>query len=352
MSEVYFVFIKSAVLCVLLFLVGAPLARKLGWVDRPDARKCHDRPVPLIGGLVICCCLWCVLPYIGASSDIIRIAVLTSVLLIMGALDDLLCLSPQCRLILQLLLVILLFHWAHVRLLEWASFLGLHNLVGWIVIPVGMIFLVGYVNAFNMIDGLNGLAASVALVQLLWLLIYAMALHNVEFSRLILIMMIWLGIFLMFNVGAFYQWRSQAFLGNAGSVFIGAWLAVLAIQLSQSAGSTIYPITILWVLAHPLFDCLAVLFWRYHNKQPLYVAARDHVHHILESILGARSAVLLMLLASSVLASIGYLLQLVRLEESLNWLCFISIFFCYQLGILRMRGVILHKKERNGKQAL
>ena len=348
MSTVHFVLFKSAVLCVLLFLFGAPLARKIGWVDRPDARKCHDAPVPLIGGLVICCCLWAVLPYMGASSDILRMAILTSVLLIIGTLDDLLSLSPQCRLIAQLLLVLLLFYWAHVRLLEWASFLGLHNLVWWLVIPVGIIFLVGYVNAFNMIDGLNGLAAGVALVQLLWLLIYATLLHNTQFSHLILAMMIWLGIFLMFNLGAFYQWRSQTFLGNAGSVFIGAWLAVLAIQLSQSHVATLYPITILWVLAHPLFDCVAVLLWRYHNKQPCYVAARDHVHHILENKVGARGAVVLMVLASFVLAAFGCLLQIVQLEESLNWVCFTVIFFCYQIGILRLRGVVLHKKRAQG----
>ena len=129
-------------------------------------------------------------------------------------------------------------------------------------------------NAFNMIDGINGLCAGCAMLALLLIGFYSGLIYD---SMLVLIIGSMIG-FLIFNL-RFFGKKRGVFLGDSGSNLVGFWVAWSAIYASQNIIYDVQPMTIIWFVAIPLLDCVGLIFSRIKKGKSWAAAGRDHIHH-------------------------------------------------------------------------
>ena len=155
--------------------------------------------------------------------------------------------------------------------------LGWNGELGWF----GMLFTVfavtGMMNAFNMIDGINGLCSGMVLSALCCLLLVGV---NSSSSLGLLITTGSLLGFILYNLGLFGKKRA-VFLGDNGSNFLGFFLAWTLIHYSSADLQIIRPVTALWLVAIPLWDTIILIVNRLRSGKGAFRAGRDHIHHIL-----------------------------------------------------------------------
>jgi UDP-GlcNAc:undecaprenyl-phosphate GlcNAc-1-phosphate transferase len=187
--------------------------------------------------------------------------------------------------------------------------------------------IVGLMNAFNLVDGLNGICAMLALVPLSFLIL----LGSYHSGSLILIGSI-LG-FLAYNLGYLGKKR-RVFLGDTGSNLLGFCLAIACIFYSQGyspAGVVISPVTALWFVAIPVLDCISVMTSRMINGIMPFRPGRDHLHHILlDKGLSSNQILVSYIFASGFLCGFGLIIQEYFVgQDYLSFLIFVIFSLCY-----------------------
>ena len=186
-------------------------------------------------------------------------------LLAIFLIDDLKNLKPRFRILIQCLLAIYMIFSTNIYLVSLGDLFGFGEIkLGIFSIPVTIFCVVGIMNAFNMMDGINGLCAGCAMLALLLIGFYSGLIYD---SMLVLIIGSMIG-FLIFNLGFFGKKRG-VFLGDSGSNLIGFWVAWSAIYASQSEIYNIKPITMLWFVAIPFLDCIGLIFSRIKKGKSL-----------------------------------------------------------------------------------
>lgn len=336
--------LKSSVIALIasLFCIWLlrPLAMRLGLVDRPSERKLHKQEVPLTGGIAMffgfCFALLSLhqslYPYRGMLAG-------SSILVLIGVVDDFRDLGSKLRLCGQLLAALLLVIWGSVVLHNWGDlfFLGAIKSGLW-AIPITAFVVIANINAMNMVDGQDGLAGGVALGQALLLLLLSTQLHRYVDQQLLTILIVLLVVFLAFNMRFPWRKRASVFMGDAGSTFIAFLLAWFAIDLSQQNVGLIKPITVLWIMSFPIYDLINVTGHRIRQRKPLLVASRDHFHHVLHVAgLNASLSTILLCTLSLVLGVVGLLLNYVGVPEGLQFMLWVAglIFYIYIVELTR-----------------
>jgi len=201
-----------------------------------------------------------------------------SILLVfVGLLDDLHELSPRSRFLAQIFSLLLMFFWGQIKL----TYLG--NLffykaqgLGFCSLPVSVIAGLGIINAINMVDGMDGLAGSLVLVELILLFYCAVISGQLPSAYLLFLMMVVVVAFLWLNFQIPGRSHAKVFMGDAGSMFLGFTLVWFLIELSQIGAHAITPVTMLWIMALPLFDTTAVMLYRLSKKRSLFSSDRQH----------------------------------------------------------------------------
>ncbi len=330
-----FVALFATLFCIWLL---KPMALQIGFVDRPGGRKLHGVETPLIGGIAMffgfCLALLtleCSLqPYRGLLAG-------SGLLLLMGVVDDFKGLGSRLRLVGQLFAAFLLINWGGLNLTHLGNlfFLGSVNL-GMSADLLTLVCVVGFINAMNMLDGQDGLAASIALVQVFFLLYLALCVHLMIDVRILMIVSIILIAFLGFNMPLPWRKKAGIFMGDSGITFIAFIIAWFSVHLAQFNLQKISPITILWILALPLFDLVHVCVSRILRGQSPLNAGRDHVHHLLQ-IAGFKTflSTFLLIIFSIVLGVIGLSLQAWHVPEAWQFLGFLSALALY-LAIVQL----------------
>ncbi|OGO90975.1 MAG: undecaprenyl-phosphate alpha-N-acetylglucosaminyl 1-phosphate transferase [Coxiella sp. RIFCSPHIGHO2_12_FULL_42_15] len=335
-------YIESSVIAVLacLFCIWLfkPLAIRIGLVDRPSSRKLHAHEPPLIGGIAIFFGFCFALLHLHVSLQPYRSLLAgSSVLILMGIVDDFHDLSARFRLLGQVMVALMLTSWGGLVLQNLGDilFLGDIKLLLW-GLPFTLLLVVTNLNAMNMIDGQDGLAGSIALGQTLWLLVFSHILHLQSLELLLIILAMLLVVFLCFNMC--FPWRKQAsiFLGDSGSTFLAFLLIWAAIQLANQG--VIKPIEILWVLALPLFDMGNVIIYRIRCGFSIFRAGRDHGHHVLERLgFSKMTSTNVLFLISGMLGGVGYGLYQFQISEGISFVAFVASFGVYLLVLEFMR---------------
>ena len=141
-------------------------------------------------------------------------------------------------------------------------------------VPFTIFCVVGVMNAFNMIDGINGLCAGSAMICLLLTGFYSGLIYD---SMLVLIIGSMIG-FLIFNLRIFGKKRG-VFLGDSGSNLIGFLVAWISIYTANNQFYDIEPISLVWFIAIPLLDCIGLIFNRIVKGISIASPGRDHIHH-------------------------------------------------------------------------
>ncbi|WP_189644599.1 UDP-N-acetylglucosamine 2-epimerase [Luteimonas gilva] len=300
---------SAIALAVTLFAIFAmrPWARRIGLVDKPDGRKRHRGRIPLIGGLCFFLGTLVGLSYLGYFDRFVSSLMAGAALIVVaGVLDDANDLSVRSRLAVEAGAIALVIAASNIYVDE----LGIYGLrLGVLGIPFTIVAIIGVINAFNMLDGIDGLAASVAMTSIGAILLFdqtgwaspgVLLLLQVLFAALIP--------YLCVNLG--WPDGRKIFMGDAGSTLIGFLLAWSLVFLSHGKVERLAPISVLWCVALPIMDTLAVMYRRIRQGRSPFKPDRQHLHHlVLDAGIPPRMALILIVAGSGLLILIGYALR-------------------------------------------
>lgn len=254
--------------------------------------------IAIFGGLILTILLSVeALSKIGHASLLI-ILVLT---LFVGLMDDWFDLKPLVKIVCQIIIGSLLFSFLDIRLSSFYGFLDVGTLPVLISYLLTVFTFVFISNAFNLIDGIDGLAAAFSLIVFFFFGIWFYLAGGTEFSIMCFALTGCMAAFLIFN------WEpSRIFMGDAGSLTIGVILAAVCIQfLNDNEKLPIDTairfhsplITVVCALIVPVTDTIRVVVIRLYKKAPLFAPDKRHIHHALISLgLSHRQGVLLLCL--------------------------------------------------------
>jgi UDP-GlcNAc:undecaprenyl-phosphate GlcNAc-1-phosphate transferase len=283
-------------------------------VDIPDrSRKFHKRPTPLTGGtgifmaIILSGKLYIDLNdlngYVPEFTYYLMVSSLP--LLLLFLIDDYRGLKASQRLFIQAGVSFFIIYTTGIQLESFDNLLGFGIIdLGILSIPVTIFCVVGIMNAFNMIDGVNGLCSGYAMISLLLIGFHSGLIYD---SMLVLIIGSMFG-FLIFNLRVFGEKRG-VFLGDSGSNLIGFWVAWSAIYCSQNPLYDSQPITMLWFVAVPLLDCIGLIFARLKQGIKISSPGRDHIHHKLMIKYSSEKTLVIILMVSLVTGLFGIFLN-------------------------------------------
>jgi UDP-GlcNAc:undecaprenyl-phosphate GlcNAc-1-phosphate transferase len=281
-----FSFLTSFLLAYWFIPQIAKLAQNFQLVDKPNQRKVHVNAVPLVGGLSIFLAVGLTLissiPLgfnFWASKNIL---VAIAVLVFLGTLDDKYDIRASLKLAVQLLLAHFLFQQGF-KVESFHGLFGIQEISPVMQYLLTLVLITGIVNAFNLMDGVDGLMAGISLVGFITFALLAALLNQ---TALILIFMAFIGAILAFMKYNFSQ-KSKVFMGDSGSLMIGLVFAISSLYLLQKSQNTPHIswvlIGIVAVLFIPVFDALRVFRKRAKmGKSPLS-ADKSHIHHLILS---------------------------------------------------------------------
>jgi UDP-GlcNAc:undecaprenyl-phosphate GlcNAc-1-phosphate transferase len=253
-------------------------ANALGLVDWPSRRKKHIGGIPLIGGLSIFVGVLAGSLWIDEYSGVVTCVLATALMLAaVGALDDRFNLSVRSRLLVQAAAVVAVASCTGLKIHTLGYVFGYHLELGALGLPLTLIAVIGLLNAFNMMDGIDGLAGGLAWVSIASILLYQGLAYWPGITVLLLLAAALLP-YLAANLGVVGR---KVFLGDAGSMVIGYLLAWTLINLSESIPPRLSTVDVLWCVALPTLDTLAVMVRRMRTGTSPFKADRGHIHHLL-----------------------------------------------------------------------
>ena len=261
------------------------LARKWGAVDVPkDGRRMHDHPIPRMGGLAIflgfLLSVILFIPFVqpdGLGFQLKGMLLGAVIIVVLGILDDIYALPALPKLIVQIVAAVIAV-WSG-NVIETISNPNIFSNdlyweLGWLSIPVTVIWIVAVTNAVNLIDGLDGLACGVSTISSMTVLVIALTVAEPTVAVLMACLAGGCIGFLPYNTNP-----AKIFMGDTGSTFLGYVLAVVSIQGLFKYYTLISFVVPFLMLGLPIFDtCFAFIRRIAHGQSPMH-ADRSHIHH-------------------------------------------------------------------------
>ena len=314
----------------------------------PNGRKEHKLPVPTMGGIaivagmIIALTLW--FPFsneIGQICFFFSIAVLFG----LGIMDDLKDLSAKYKFVVQIGLAALI-ALAGIRITSFDGLFGINELSLSAQYSFTILAIVGITNAFNLIDGIDGLAGGLAFMSLVTLGLFLTLSGDNNTALIAFALAGAVFAFLYFNFNP-----AKIFMGDTGSLILGFVIAVLCIRLLQINGSVANPILthapmfVLGIVLIPVFDTIRVFAMRIWKGGSPFEADKTHIHHLLTNrgfshVFATRT---IYFIHALILIEV-YLLQSVKQELIL---LFLIAFMLLAIVILRNIHVFIPKPGKN-----
>lgn len=341
-EEIMLAFLTSMVVAIYSIQRIIRFADSKRLYDEPDERKIHTRKISNLGGIGVF--MASMFTYFAFSNMRIfpRPDTLFSVsilLFFVGLKDDIDPVKPLRRLAYETICAAFIIYFTDVRIPSLFGVFGVYDLPYWVSCGLTVIFFLGCINAYNMIDGVDGLLGSLSVVGVV--LFGLMFLSSGEFLWAVLCASL-AGALIAFLI---YNWNpALIFMGNGGSMFLGTVFACLALRFMQLGVidltffsrnlhlKILMPHTIaLAVIAVPIFDMLSVFIIRICNRQSPFSADKRHTHHRLLDIgLSQRKTVLTLVAANVAIIAFAYFVQDTGALRSLLY----TILFCSFLQVL------------------
>ena len=267
------------------------LAKLKHITDDPDGRRKFQRaPVPLMGGhavifgvlsglLVAQCFLDC--------RDLFSAVLVACLLFRIGALDDIINMSPGSRFLIEILLSLVLIFGGNLVIDDFHGLFGIHRIPLGIAIPLTIVTFVGILNAINLIDGVDGLSSGFGIMTCTFFCIIFCLSGDWSWAVLTLVCAGALVPFFLHNV---FGSKSHIYLGDGGTLLIGSVLACFVIEVLRHDSPVARMIThwhgvcliamVLALLAEPIADCLRVMGWRIAKGLSPFRPDRTHMHQL------------------------------------------------------------------------
>lgn len=279
------------------------LAYKIGAIDVPkDARRVHDHPIPRLGGLAIfygfLISIMCFTVIEGQLRGILLGAL---IIVALGIVDDVKQLSAKIKFAVQLVVaVIVVMHGVVIRYISVPEFIVEGGILplGFMSIPITIMWIVGVTNAVNLIDGLDGLAVGVSSIATFSLFFIAILASEMQIAIITAALAgACLG-FLPYNFNP-----AKIFMGDTGSTFLGYMLSVICIQGLFKGYVVISFIIPFLILGLPIFDTAFAIVRRIWNKKPIMAPDRGHLHHrLMDMGFSQKQTVAILYVIASILA--------------------------------------------------
>lgn len=319
----------SAFMAIKIF---KPLAIDVGLVDKPNARKHHKGQIPLIGGIsIFTAVLAASLLWLPNTLELRMYLIASAMMVFIGALDDKYDLKVRIRIIGQIIIASLMIYGVGGYISNLGDLFGFGNVnLG----PFGIVFtyvaIIVVINAYNMVDGIDGLVGSLSLNTFTAIALLFLMSGNHGYLSYPLILATATLPYLMFNLGFFKKYTKKIFMGDAGSMFIGLSVIWLLSMGTQGENASFRPVTALWICAVPLMDMLAIVIRRYRKGKSPFKPDRDHLHHILQRAgLSSRQALIAISVFSVLMSTIGLLGEYFQVPESIELILFVLVFVLY-----------------------
>lgn len=291
-----FAFAMSAVCGFIMIPQILSFCKKRKLYDTPDDRKVHKNAIPRLGGVsfmpsmliatIVALLVWVYTSKgnkIGVSPWSIFFGVGITIIYITGVLDDIFGVKARVKLLMQIIVASLL-PMSYLYINNFYGFLGIYEIPA----IIGMILTVGVLvfimNAINLIDGIDGLSASLTLIALSGLFYIFQREQIWVYCILIAGLMGVLIPFLYHNIWGKEEKNQKIFMGDSGSLTLGYILGVLMIKfcmynpnvMPYQRGAMLLSVTLLLV---PTFDVFRIIIVRLLHRKPLFKADKNHIHH-------------------------------------------------------------------------
>ena len=327
--------------------------------DVPDARKIHNISITPLGGIAIFAGFifgLLLTVHFKDSFDFQYFIAATFVIFFLGLKDDILVISPVKKFIGQVLAAFLIIYDGRIQIRSMHGFLGIHELPEMFSLLLTYFAVIVIINSFNLIDGVDGLAGSLGLMSSFIFGIYFLNVNIPSYYILAFSLSGSLLAFLIFN----FQ-PAKIFMGDTGSLLIGAINAILVIKFINVANSSevSFPIASapaigFTILMIPLLDTLRVFSTRIFKRRSPFSPDRNHIHHLLldKRGLSHRGITLLLVTMNSLLVGLVYLER--SLGNTILIFSVIAFFFLFIAAVYyipsKPRLVIAKDlEEENGK---
>ncbi len=265
------------------------VAKEKGLVDMPGGRRAHTEITPSLGGIgifagvIFSVIMWT--PF-NTFGDLQYILASFVIIFLMGAKDDIDPISPYKKMVGQLAAAGILVFYAGIKLTSFQGVLGIYELPEWFAMPLSVFVIFICINAFNLIDGINGLAGSVATLISLTLGTWFLMVDRMDMAIISFGLIGATTAFLNYNYTP-----AKIFMGDTGSLLIGLICSMLAISFIEhniALNEEGHPLAVnsapavaIGILVIPLFDTLRVFTTRMlKGKSPFY-PDKTHIHHLL-----------------------------------------------------------------------
>ena len=279
------------VFCISLFFIPKirAIALKLNIKDLPNSRSSHSIAVPTFGGIAF------YISYIFAFfliqffyNNHVSLTLLASIsiLFFTGLLDDLISIPAKTKFLGQLIGVALLMSQPDFRILSLHGFMGIHDIPLFVSVAGSMFFLLGIINAFNLLDGIDGLTATTGIIVASFYSFMFFQLGYAYYLCISITTIATLLAFLRFNLSN----KRKIFMGDTGSLSIGLVLGLLTLKLMSSGNigaialnfdQKQLPLLLLGILFVPILDTCRVMLIRFMKGVSIFQPDRNHIHHII-----------------------------------------------------------------------
>jgi UDP-GlcNAc:undecaprenyl-phosphate/decaprenyl-phosphate GlcNAc-1-phosphate transferase len=352
----------ALVIVVLLTPAVGGMARMLGVVDRPGMRRLNRSPVPRLGGLALFFGIFVpALAFLPLGRETKGLLLGAAVATLVGAIDDFRGLVWWEKLGGQIAAAAIPTGFG-----IWVQnftfpLVGVHELPGWVGVPLTILWIVAIMNMVNFLDGLDGLAAGVCGISGFTFCLIALSLGRPEPAILAAIVF---GACLGFLRHNFYP--ARIFMGDSGALLLGFTLGALAVQglLKTAAIATLlFP---LLILAVPILDTSFVVAKRIKYGEPIYGADRTHLHHRFLNIgYSQKRAALTMWAWCAVLAGAALATRFIHPHAHGDWNVWptvavasigaialgASIYMVYLLEIVKLANPRIRRREQEARAA-
>lgn len=263
------------------------LSRKYKLVDNPDQRKMHKVPIPTLGGIgfftgfIVLSLFWMIV--LGNLSDFVLFIALL-VLFVTGIFDDLTDMRALVKFGIQIVVALIISYFGF-RVESLFGIFGIYEMPVWAQYAFSVLLITGLTNAFNLIDGIDGLAGGLAFINSLIMGAILLLQGNVIYGTLAISFAGALFGFLIFNFNP-----AKIFMGDTGSLIVGFLMAIFGIVILK-AGAPLHPwfqdhtsaitIVVVGILLLPVYDTLRVFAERILKKSSPFKPDKTHVHHLL-----------------------------------------------------------------------
>jgi UDP-GlcNAc:undecaprenyl-phosphate GlcNAc-1-phosphate transferase len=304
-----YLFLVSAGISLLITPFIRDFSQKMKVLDHAGHRKIHLTPVPLLGGIAIILAFFIsqftaikLFPEIQQqiSKPIAGMIVSVFLIIILGIFDDIFDLSSKTKIIVEIIAAIYAVSMGF-KITILTNPVGRHLELGILSLPVSILWILLIMNAINLMDGLDGLASGIVIIAGTALFSVGILRGNMQVPLFSAALVGATAGFLKYNYHP-----ASIFMGDVGSLFLGFILALISIVGSYKGTTTVTLLLPLVILVVPVMETVVTVLRRLLNKQAIFSADRNHIHHrLLELGLSHPKVVLVLYLISSSFGFMG-----------------------------------------------